>query len=64
MLAKSRAVAPHLHLAGQAIMHNQAVSHLDPVGLHGVSSPIVVVPNVRIIEVCHLNSIHKMLACH
>ena len=45
---------PYIHLVGKAIMHNKAMSHLNPVGLHGVSCPVIVVPNLRIIEIGHL----------
>ena len=48
------AAKPDLHMARQAIVHNQAVRHLHPVGLHGVPSPIVVVSYLGVIEVGHL----------
>ena len=47
---------PDLHMARQAIVHNQAVRHLHPVGLHGVPRPIVVVSYLRVIKVGHLGS--------
>ena len=51
---QQRSIIPHLHLVCKAIVYNQTVSHLDPVWLHGVPCPIVIVPYFWVIKVGHL----------
>ena len=41
----------HLHLVVQAIVDDEGVSHSDAMRFHGVSLAIVVVANIRVVEV-------------
>lgn len=36
----------YLHLSVESIVEQQVVSHADPVGLHGVPLPVVIVSNI------------------
>ena len=41
----------NFHLLIQAIVHNQAVSHSNPVRFHGMPRNIGIIAHVRIVEV-------------
>ena len=43
----------NFHLFIEAIVHDQAVGHSYPMGLHGMPSDIGIVADVRIIEIGH-----------
>lgn len=41
----------NLHFLIESVVHNEAVGHSNPVRLHGMSSNIGVIPNIRVVEV-------------
>ena len=41
----------HLHLVVQAIVDDKGVSHSDAMRFHGVALTVVVVANIRVVEV-------------
>lgn len=43
-----------LHVAEEAVVCEEGVRHPDPVRLHRVALPVVVVPDLRVVEVAHL----------
>lgn len=45
--------AKDLHAVEETIVGDERVGHPDPVGLHRVSLPVVVVPHLRLVEVAH-----------
>lgn len=48
----------YFHFLIQAIVHDETVSHPDAVRLHGMSSDIGVISNIRVVEVSNLLLIH------
>lgn len=44
----------NLHLLVQAIIHDQAVGHSYAMRLHGMSSIVGIVSDIRVVEVCDL----------
>lgn len=43
----------NFHFLVQAIIHHQAVSHPNPMGLHGVASNIGIVADIGIVKICN-----------
>ena len=51
-----------LHLLVQAIIHDQGVGHSDAMRLHGVTSVVGIVSDVRVVEVSDLLGLRAILA--
>lgn len=49
----------NLHLSVEAIVEQEVVSHADPVGLHGMTLTVVVIPNITWNKIKH----HSHFTC-
>ena len=52
-----------LHLRVEAVVQDEAVRHAHAVGLHRVPLPVVVLPDLGVIEVRHLRKGRRVRAC-
>lgn len=43
----------NLHVLEKAVVGEQSVGHPDSVGLHRVTLPVIVIPDLRVVEIAH-----------